>query len=192
MSTKKSFNAASANGAAAASARLSYGEQLKHPKWQRRRLECLEAAGWECGNCGCKDTTLHVHHKRYLKGRMAWEYGDAELEVLCETCHQAEHITAEKVQQVLAATHTASALALLSGYFGASDDGLDESLVEAGLSAGDPDSWLAGVVASMVSLLRPEQLLEVINYIAGLARSREIAYERAAACAAQIKKVTGQ
>lgn len=59
--------------------KLSWSQQYKHPQWQRKRLEALEAAGWECENCGEKETTLNVHHKRYVKGRMIWEYDVSEL-----------------------------------------------------------------------------------------------------------------
>lgn len=71
--------------------RLTYGEQLKHPNWQRRRLERLQSAGWRCAECGDADSELHVHHERYIHGRMAWEYDDELLTVLCESCHSEHH-----------------------------------------------------------------------------------------------------
>jgi len=72
-------------------ARMSYAEQLTHPKWQRRRLEVLDRAGFRCERCLDDETTLHVHHKTYRKGALAWEYEDHELVVLCEDCHTDEH-----------------------------------------------------------------------------------------------------
>jgi len=69
----------------------SYFDFLKDPRWQKRRLERLEDARWECSNCGDGKSTLHVHHQRYIKGRKPWEYSDQELTVLCETCHSAAH-----------------------------------------------------------------------------------------------------
>ena len=66
---------------------MSYTELLKDPRWQKKRLEILEAAEWECENCGDKGKTLHVHHKRYRAGAMPWEYERDDLEVLCERCH---------------------------------------------------------------------------------------------------------
>lgn len=69
----------------------TYGEQLKDPKWQRVRLKKLEAAEWRCQHCYDTETMLSVHHKRYVKGRMAWEYNDHELVVLCQPCHELEH-----------------------------------------------------------------------------------------------------
>jgi hypothetical protein len=70
---------------------MTYSEQLKHPRWQRRRLEVLSANGFQCSSCSTEDVTLHVHHKRYVKGRQVWEYPDAELAVLCENCHEQFH-----------------------------------------------------------------------------------------------------
>lgn len=80
---------------------MTYIEQLRHPEWQKRRLHMLEAAGWACGRCEAKDKTLNVHHKRYVKGRQAWEYQDHELEVLCEPCHKADHAGVDLLQEVL-------------------------------------------------------------------------------------------
>ena len=78
-------------------ARLTYGEQLRHPLWQRKRLEKLSAEDWTCECCMGKEITLHVHHKHYVKGRMAWEYPNGELAVLCENCHESAH--EEQVQR---------------------------------------------------------------------------------------------
>lgn len=72
--------------------RLTYKEQLNHPKWQRRRLERLEAAGWKCEECSAADLQLHVHHEKYFKNLMAWEYDDHQLKVLCHKCHSGHHV----------------------------------------------------------------------------------------------------
>lgn len=84
--------------------KMTYGEQLKHPNWQRKRLKVLEAAGFSCSACRDKDSTLHVHHKRYIKGRLAWEYEDEELLALCESCHAEEHSASELIDEMLACT----------------------------------------------------------------------------------------
>ncbi len=34
---------------------------------------------------------LNVHHKHYIKGKMAWEYSDDVYVTLCPTCHKREH-----------------------------------------------------------------------------------------------------
>lgn len=70
---------------------MKYAEQLKHPKWQRRRLEIMSRAGFACEQCGDTESTLHVHHKAYRDGAMAWEYLDEELVCLCEDCHERQH-----------------------------------------------------------------------------------------------------
>jgi hypothetical protein len=83
--------------------KMTYAEQLKHPNWQRKRLQMLEAAKWICTCCEATDKTLHVHHKKYVKGRMAWEYDASELEVLCEDCHEAEHFAEADLEYLLKA-----------------------------------------------------------------------------------------
>lgn len=65
----------------------TYSQKLRDPRWQRRRLEVLEAAKFACSDCGGHQEELHVHHRRYRRGVNPWEYPDHELEVLCKTCH---------------------------------------------------------------------------------------------------------
>lgn len=68
-----------------------YYEQLKDPRWQRKRLEILQRADFMCESCGSTTETLHVHHGRYRKGTSPWEYEEQELHCLCAGCHlQAE------------------------------------------------------------------------------------------------------
>jgi hypothetical protein len=102
-------------------AKMSYGEQLKHPNWQRLRLERLEAAGWKCQACGDKETTLHVHHKQYAKGRMAWDYPAENFAVLCEPCHAQAHTISEEMAALLAHVghrSISAAIPMLAGWFG--------------------------------------------------------------------------
>jgi hypothetical protein len=66
----------------------TYVEQLKHPNWQRKRLEILEREEFMCEECENADLTLHVHHGYYEKGLSPWEYPDESLHVLCEDCHK--------------------------------------------------------------------------------------------------------
>jgi hypothetical protein len=67
---------------------MTYSEKLKDPRWQRRRLEVLEAAGWKCSQCESTDQTLHVHHNFYRSRTEPWNYPDHALRVLCEGCHE--------------------------------------------------------------------------------------------------------
>jgi hypothetical protein len=83
-------------------AKLSYAEQLKHPNWQRKRLEVLELYDFQCCGCASKEKTLHVHHKQYLKGRLAWEYELENFEALCEDCHKDTHEVKERLERVIA------------------------------------------------------------------------------------------
>jgi len=67
---------------------MKYADQLKDPRWQKKRLEILEAASFTCGECGDTRSQLHVHHSFYRKGLMAWQYPDPAYHCLCETCHE--------------------------------------------------------------------------------------------------------
>lgn len=102
--------------------KMTYAEQLKHPNWQRKRLEMLQAADWTCELCCAKEETLHVHHKHYVKGRMPWEYERAELVVLCEECHDTQHEVEAQAKHLLALLRVDGpasiweAIALLAGF----------------------------------------------------------------------------
>lgn len=72
-------------------AKTSYGEQLRHPNWQRKRLEILQRDEFTCQACHDSESTLHVHHRRYIKGNKVWEYDDNDLVTLCEECHEDAH-----------------------------------------------------------------------------------------------------
>lgn len=69
----------------------TYFEKLKDPRWQKKRLEALDNAEWQCELCCDSEETLHVHHKTYFKGREPWEYDTDQLAVLCEVCHEGVH-----------------------------------------------------------------------------------------------------
>lgn len=70
---------------------MTYADDLRHPKWQRKRLEVMQAAEWKCSSCNSENRTLHVHHRRYIRGRKPWEYDDADLISLCDECHTLFH-----------------------------------------------------------------------------------------------------
>lgn len=68
-----------------------YAEKLKHPKWQKRRLEIFQRDGWQCRRCGDDQTELVVHHKFYKPGAAPWEYPGRDLTTLCVNCHEQTH-----------------------------------------------------------------------------------------------------
>lgn len=69
---------------------MTYAEKLKDPRWQKKRLEILQRDDWTCQICKDKESTLHVHHKYYMKNVEPWDYEDHLLVTLCESCHEYE------------------------------------------------------------------------------------------------------
>lgn len=145
---------------------LTYREQLLHPKWQQRRLSMLEAAGWECANCGASENTLHVHHRQYFKGRAVWEYDDTELVVLCDPCHSNEHVDLDLLKKLLAQMPAGQVAALLGG-FHKGDDWIDPGLVAACRQT-DNLVFAAGFVAYITHGLDIDQMLKVARFAASL------------------------
>lgn len=80
----------------------SYSDKLKDPRWQKKRLEVLEAGGWTCESCGGKENTLHVHHGIYEKGKEPWDYPLFTLHVLCEDCHSKREETEKFIKKLMA------------------------------------------------------------------------------------------
>lgn len=144
---------------------MTYAEQLRHPFWQRKRLTCLEAAGWECTQCGAKENTLHVHHKRYVKGRKAWEYEDDELAVLCDKCHLDEHALRELLDEMLSKSNTwrtlESVVGLVGGFLSASY-AIDQELEKRARAAYGP-CFTIGVVAHACALTNCGQLAAFVR-----------------------------
>lgn len=98
---------------------MKWADQYKHPLWQKKRLEALDKAGYSCVRCGCADSTLHVHHNQYFKGRMIWEYSLDELSVLCEACHSETHQEIDALKVVISRIQPdaiGELTALIAGY----------------------------------------------------------------------------
>jgi hypothetical protein len=72
-------------------AKSSYSQKLKDPRWQKLRLEVMNANDFSCEVCGDGNSTLNVHHKEYFKGHEPWEYEREQLAVICESCHEELH-----------------------------------------------------------------------------------------------------
>lgn len=68
---------------------MTYKEQLLQPEWYAKRDYILRR-DVICQRCH-SDEELHVHHKVYNRGKMAWEYADDDLVVLCGECHVIFH-----------------------------------------------------------------------------------------------------
>jgi len=62
-------------------------------QWQAFRKEVIELDGNRCNACHRTepDVVLQVHHKKYIPGRLPWQYSYADCETLCKGCHAAEH-----------------------------------------------------------------------------------------------------
>ena len=69
---------------------MKYSDKLKDPRWQKKRLEIMEHDEWACKRCMDDESTLHVHHLSYEKGKDPWEYDNENFLTLCESCHEHE------------------------------------------------------------------------------------------------------
>jgi len=67
----------------------TYGDLLKDPRWQRKRLEIFQRDDFACQHCGAKHKTLNIHHTKYV-GEYPWQTPDKYLLTLCEDSHKIE------------------------------------------------------------------------------------------------------
>lgn len=130
---------------------LTWAEQYRHPKWQMRRLERMKAANATCERCGETELTLNVHHKRYVRGRMVWEYADNELECLCEPCHEEQTHLDRDMRDLLFHVDKKRALAILAGFY-CTTEGIEDLLER--IAAENPYDFRIGVLA-FISMLFP-------------------------------------
>jgi len=70
---------------------MDYLEKLKDPRWQKKRLEIFNLYDFKCMACGTTEKELHIHHRKYKRGREPWEYKNNEFFVLCIDCHDELH-----------------------------------------------------------------------------------------------------
>lgn len=69
---------------------MKYEDQLKDSRWLWKRDQIIKRDLGMCQMCMSRKN-LNVHHKRYVKNHMAWEYPDTYLVTLCGDCHKKEH-----------------------------------------------------------------------------------------------------
>ncbi len=133
-----------------------FRSQYKSPQWQKKRLEALEAAEFRCQYCCDDEQTLHVHHKRYIKGRKVWEYEVRELSVFCECCHALVHKAKDQLNNLISSIDhqaltdiAAIAIGYCSTATGPAATYMAEEIED--LKASNPISLFVGMVAGSMS-----------------------------------------
>jgi len=79
----------------------SYRSQYLDPRWQKKRLEVMQEAGFKCQACGSSEKMLNVHHKQYVTNRDIWDYKDDQYATLCEDCHEMIHESFDILNDVI-------------------------------------------------------------------------------------------
>lgn len=140
---------------------MTYQDQIKSPKWQRKRLEVMEGRSFECESCGDKEKTLNVHHKIYRKNKKIWEYPNSDLECLCEDCHKESHTLAEKIREALSIMSLGDRYQIL-GYIEAMADTtpLNAESYEYTVGVGD---WLAyAEIRPDITNIRSDKIMGIL------------------------------
>ena len=80
---------------------MTYSEKLRHPNWQKKRLQILERDGWKCLACGSSNKNLQAVHIVFNKGCLPWEYADHCYQSLCDDCYKLRQELADKASNAL-------------------------------------------------------------------------------------------
>jgi hypothetical protein len=98
---------------------------LKDPRWQKKRLEILNASNWTCDTCDATKKTLHVHHAWYEWGKEPWDYPNESLSCLCEDCHASAEL--DRVELLMHLNRSNLSMLELIGYMKAEafDEGVE-------------------------------------------------------------------
>ena len=67
---------------------MDYKEQIKSPKWQRKRLRIFSRDKFTCRCCKKADVILNVHHLYYKPNTAIYDYDNDALVTVCESCHE--------------------------------------------------------------------------------------------------------
>lgn len=153
--------------------KLTYADQLKDPRWQRRRLEIMQRDEFRCQVCMATEFTLHVHHKYYTKGRKPWEYEDHELVTLCVHCHEDIGYQDADLKDLLARLRVdgpfslGCAMALVAGWASVGIDGDFSSYEEE-----SPHMFLIGQAAGLIDSMmgRTDFVKALVDRLPGLIR----------------------
>ncbi len=78
----------------------TYGEKLKDPRWQKKRLKVLERDNWTCQVCDNTEDTLNVHHLEYAKSGNPWDSNMKDLQTLCDQCHDMQKDMNEQIRTI--------------------------------------------------------------------------------------------
>lgn len=133
---------------------MNFADQYKSPHWQKLRLQVLEAGQWRCANCRDTEKQLHVHHKRYIKGRKIWEYEVSELEVQCVDCHAEAHDQKDLIMQMMADLPSNQWCGVMCVLFGFYAPFLSRETTDAFCSSMlDEHAYYAGTIARLVEQL---------------------------------------
>lgn len=90
---------------------MTYQDQIKSPKWQKKRLSIMENYDFKCANCGSAESQLHVHHLVYKKNKKIWDYENSDLRCYCDKCHKLTHKLTDEILQASAALESCTTIA---------------------------------------------------------------------------------
>lgn len=152
----------------------NYFELLKSPLWQKKRLENLDIAGWQCDNCGNKHNQLQVHHKQYIKGKNPWEYENEQLQVLCNKCHGDMHEMIDAIKTIISYSDIYEIFNLLKGYV---DDNINAKYDLHNDNCYISDFSNIGVIASIINLTHHKHYKYIAENIINLSFDKEAAID---------------
>lgn len=81
---------------------MTFEEQYKDPRWEKKRLEIYRRDYWHCRKCERTNVKLEAHHLYYDRKLKLWEYDNDALVTLCSNCHSDIHNDLKKLSGIIA------------------------------------------------------------------------------------------
>lgn len=118
-----------------------YAQYLASAGWRKRRNEALKLSGWQCSRCGARKG-LEVHHLTYAN---VGAEPPEDLEVLCGSCHEGEHITQDQRQHTGIYVRVVSAVLQEARFTSMADllDAVKTACAQAHIRYNDDRVWIA-------------------------------------------------
>lgn len=80
---------------------MAYADQLRDPRWQKKRLEIFQRDNFTCVSCGNKTKNLQAHHAVYPRKAFMWELPLEFFQTLCFECHAIRQELTDKIVDAL-------------------------------------------------------------------------------------------
>ena len=79
-----------------------FADKFQDRRWIEKRDQIIEAANFECEDCGSSEEELQVHVCFYEKGKEPWELDEVAYKCLCPPDREKRSMLEQNIRKILA------------------------------------------------------------------------------------------